>query len=746
MAQQQTLPLYKQCLGAFAQLIDLAENTDHEDLAQHLSETKDPSTIAPSVREDYGRLRVWAENVGAHRTGRVSLDHRLREATRMKNMVLDLLEDLRSALQEAVDIISGDVDSSSSEAGSWPIGLSTSLGEGDEEGEEGRQGPQAEVESTPPDNISNPPLEESLTDITHIITCLYKFSIATRNPTPRDRLEKCSSIDVSYFETFDIQHAAEKFPSLDTNHYLIQRLGNANTRRRQLLRYHEQHHEKIVGHGSPAPEADTKERDQSDSASAIYTIAQTQTDTTVSTYVPPPPVAAEDSWTAASFDFSDTRSEGEFSQTSYASSTGGMGSLRVPDPPNDDAFDGMPFQCTYCYTLTVHDNRRTWVRHVFRDLRPFICTFENCQRSEYLFASRHEWFEHERAVHRREWFCTSCNQSMISKDEYQQHLQRQHGGQFTSAQLPLLVERGERPMESDQSCPLCKEMYAPRRLQSHLGQHMQQIALFVLPGAAEDDEDDEDAKGAEKASGSQGASSSDSGKGDADADEASHGDDGDQGDPSTDLPDPEVVFDAKKSRELYDAAEKGDENTVKRLLKDRTVDVNIVGGIGGKTPLIIAAEKGHEGVVKMLLSRKDLDYDKLNERRETALYVAARANHVRVLRMLLEKGSNVNGISGSWTALSIACYCGCEDAVRILLEREDIDVNMGAGKTLTPISLAAEKGYESIVRLLLERKDVDRKDVDVNSKDNNGRTPLSQAKLWGNLDVIQLLKDHGVIE
>lgn len=284
-------------------------------------------------------------------------------------MVLDLLEDLRTALQDgectqlhfaltpnivstAVDIISGDVDSSGSEAGSWPVGLSTSLGE-----EEGQTGLPAEVELTPLENISNPPLEESLIDISHIITCLYKFSIATRNPTPRDRLEKCASIDVSYFEAFDIQHAAEKFPSLEKNHYLIQRLGKANTRRRQLLKYHEKHHEKIVGHGGPTPEAHTKEEDdQSDSASAIHTIAQTLTDTTVSTYVPP-----EDSSPAIDFDFSDNLSEGEFSQTSYASSTGGMGSLRVPNPPGEDAFDGMPFECPYCFVLTVHDNRRSWV-------------------------------------------------------------------------------------------------------------------------------------------------------------------------------------------------------------------------------------------------------------------------------------------------------------------------------------------------------------------------------------------------
>jgi len=251
----------------------------------------------------------------------------------------------------AIDIISGDIDSSGSEAGSWPVGLSTSLGE-----EEGQTGLPAEVELTPPENISNPPLEESLIDISHIITCLYKFSIATRNPTPRDRLEKCASIDVSCFETFDIQHAAEKFPSLERDHYLIQRLGKANTMRRQLLKYHEKHHEKIVGHGRPTPEAHTKEDDQSDSASAIHTIAQTLTDTTVSTYVPP-----EDSSPAVDFDFSDARSEGEYSQTSYASSTGGMGSLRVPNPPGEDAFDGMPFECPYCFALTVHDNRRSWV-------------------------------------------------------------------------------------------------------------------------------------------------------------------------------------------------------------------------------------------------------------------------------------------------------------------------------------------------------------------------------------------------
>jgi len=53
-----------------------------------------------------------------------------------------------------------------------------------------------------------------------------------------------SSIDVSYFEKFDIQHMHGKFPH--ASGYLIERLGQANTAQRQLLRYYERRHLKFV--------------------------------------------------------------------------------------------------------------------------------------------------------------------------------------------------------------------------------------------------------------------------------------------------------------------------------------------------------------------------------------------------------------------------------------------------------------------------------------------------------------------
>lgn len=60
-----------------------------------------PSQISlQAIQDEFGRFRVWAGNVGAHRSGRVSLDYRLREAGQMRQIVASLLDDLKVNLQE----------------------------------------------------------------------------------------------------------------------------------------------------------------------------------------------------------------------------------------------------------------------------------------------------------------------------------------------------------------------------------------------------------------------------------------------------------------------------------------------------------------------------------------------------------------------------------------------------------------------------------------------------------------------
>ncbi|MCJ1432221.1 hypothetical protein MMC27_001577 [Xylographa pallens] len=81
-----------------------------------------------------------------------------------------------------------------------------------------------------------------------------------------------------------------------------------------------------------------------------------------------------------------------------------------------------------------------------------------------------------------------------------------------------------------------------------------------------------------------------------------------------------------------------------------------------------------------------------------------------------------------------AAYFGHDAVVKLLLEREDVQVNSRDDMGRTPLSWAATKGHEAVVSLFLERKD-----VQVNSRDHIGRTPLSWAAVNGHEAVVRLL-------
>ena len=77
----------KRCLDAFHHLCD--------DLGS--SSVKYTHQIKlPAMKDEHARFKVWAGNIGAHRSGRVSLDHRPREATRTRKRVVNLLDDLEN--------------------------------------------------------------------------------------------------------------------------------------------------------------------------------------------------------------------------------------------------------------------------------------------------------------------------------------------------------------------------------------------------------------------------------------------------------------------------------------------------------------------------------------------------------------------------------------------------------------------------------------------------------------------------
>lgn len=56
----------------------------------------------PKVKDELSRFKVWSGNIGAHRSGRSSLDYRLRDASHLRKRIIDLLEDLNESLGDGM--------------------------------------------------------------------------------------------------------------------------------------------------------------------------------------------------------------------------------------------------------------------------------------------------------------------------------------------------------------------------------------------------------------------------------------------------------------------------------------------------------------------------------------------------------------------------------------------------------------------------------------------------------------------
>mgnify|MGYP001658928036 CR=1 FL=1 len=79
--------------------------------------------------------------------------------------------------------------------------------------------------------------------------------------------------------------------------------------------------------------------------------------------------------------------------------------------------------------------------------------------------------------------------------------------------------------------------------------------------------------------------------------------------------------------------------------------------------------------------------------------------------------------------------------MKLLVERDDVEADSKNKYGRTPLSyaagslsFAAEYGLEALVKLLVERDD-----VEVDSMDNNDRTPLLWAARYGREAMVELL-------
>ena len=231
-----------------------------------------------------------------------------------------------------------------------------------------------------------------LSDIAHVITCLYQLSFVTRNPIALERLHKIAAIDVSHFERRDIDHVSNEFPNAPG--YLIQRMGKANTKRRQLMKYYESYHDNIaryadlpltpnkrikVIHDSSAkvqarkrsltkregfdthliiPKGPGRISPEIPGINTLPTVKELRSQSKVQTRKRKLPSIDIESGSDHSQISIDVESDSDYSQIS---STNQKCKIHIPPPPNfNAAYDGKPFECPYCFHSITIDNAQSW--------------------------------------------------------------------------------------------------------------------------------------------------------------------------------------------------------------------------------------------------------------------------------------------------------------------------------------------------------------------------------------------------
>ncbi|PVH77820.1 hypothetical protein DL98DRAFT_261254 [Cadophora sp. DSE1049] len=449
----------RSCSSIFPQLV---ESLDGSELQDQLS--------SAAAKDESKRFELWARNIAALRDAQLpsSLEHRHRDDSSARGIVKKALLYLEESLQMALSIASGERDNEVWDAPSpeeQPGDTSEQLGSASSE------------------------LKELGLAIQEGITNLFQLSMIIRKKPEKDEYLK-ASLTYTIDPTADIIHVGDKYPpAKKRNKWLTERLGTAITRRRQYLLYRKEHQEKMEQIHTLKKGVDSKTVWSGEKASTYH-----------------PNETLEDSKPV------DLNIGGFVSsaRTEYADSSKGKDGasdlLRTPLLPKDSlgvrAEYNQHFECPYCWRPQKVQDKNEWKKHVFSDLRPYVCTFESCGLN--MFESQNQWFEHELRFHRKQWLCQCCKEaSPKSRPDLEHHMKQRHWDETKGTHIDTLLDACQIARLDATECPLCTEYggkfqrinqskkcdVSLKQFQEHLGRHMEQLALSAIPQEEVDEED-----------------------------------------------------------------------------------------------------------------------------------------------------------------------------------------------------------------------------------------------------------------
>jgi hypothetical protein len=160
------------------------------------------------------------------------------------------------------------------------------------------------------------------------------------------------------------------------------------------------------------------------------------------------------------------------------------------------------FECQLCFCVKNFKKPPDWTKHVYEDLEPFTCTYEECRESK-PFKRKADWAKHENERHRHLewWICNvkDCTHGCFRKEDFIQHLIREHklpepkiknkaavknsrGGsdeRFWATVQSCRQQTTAKPQ--DEPCRFCGTVLTSwKSLKDHLAKHLEHISLPLL--------------------------------------------------------------------------------------------------------------------------------------------------------------------------------------------------------------------------------------------------------------------------